>query len=75
MSYNDDELFDIADLIPGVPKREAHKRCRRGEIPARKVGRRWLSSPRAIREWLGGSAKAANDSVEAELIAAGFRRR
>lgn len=48
----------IAALIGTTPKAAFHM-LERGQIPARKVGRRWCASRKALREFFEGREDAA----------------
>ena len=44
----------LAELLQ-VDEKTVRDLARRGEIPARKVGREWRFSRRAVLDWLGGA--------------------
>ena len=44
----------LADLLQ-VDEKTVRELARRGEIPARKLGREWRFSRRAVLDWLGGA--------------------
>ena len=50
------EMLSVADLaiILGISVRSVYRALDRGEIPARRVGDRWLISKPRIVQWLNG---------------------
>ena len=45
------QLVDVAKFLP-LPRRTVHNACRRGDLVAVKVGRRWIATRAAIDAWL-----------------------
>lgn len=70
----DTRLLPITELLPSQRPRWIFTRCRAGDIKgAVKVGRQWLISARAFKEWASsqGVASSTPTALE-ELRAAGF---
>lgn len=49
---------DEAARLLGVAVSTAYAACRRGELPARRIGRRWVVPGAALRRWLEGAPAA-----------------
>ena len=45
------EAEEVAAML-GLGRNQVYEAAARGEIPARRIGRRWIFSRRAILEWL-----------------------
>jgi excisionase family DNA binding protein len=44
---------EVARLL-GIATSSAYRACRSGELPARRVGRRWVIPGAALARWLAG---------------------
>ena len=47
-------VVEVAELL-GIGRSAAYEACRRGDIPARRLGRRMLIPVPAFMEWLGAA--------------------
>lgn len=61
LTYTVDQVAALLGIARGV----AYESVRNGEIPATRVGRRWLIPRRRFHSWLdGGPTERPNESVE-----------
>ncbi|HXF37411.1 MAG TPA: helix-turn-helix domain-containing protein [Actinomycetota bacterium] len=56
MSELENRVLRVAEAaqLLGVAVSTAYAACRRGELPARRIGRRWVVPGAALRRWLEG---------------------
>src|SRR5438552_11807260 len=55
-------LAEMAHQL-GIHPETLRLAAQRGEVPARKLGRRWLFRPEAIDEWLNDNGKRDQDAT------------
>lgn len=54
---------DIANIL-GEEKEAILKQCRKGEIPAKKLGKKWIMNKKAFVQWLNGDILHKEDINE-----------
>jgi excisionase family DNA binding protein len=60
LSYTIEQASDVS----GIAHSTLRELCARGDIPARKVGRRWIISRRALLAYIDGGAGDASSAQQ-----------
>ena len=60
LSYTIEQASDVSGIAPSTLR----ELCARGDLPARKVGRRWIISRRALLAYIDGTAEDASSTQQ-----------